>query len=93
VTITSSTDCGAIDDDPGLVFLGPKAYIGSSGGGNSVPYTVAGSGFTATYSIPSTYTESGDSAEPVAAPVTPGSGYEFSTYPAGACQASFTVTG
>lgn len=92
VTISSDTTCEAPPGgEPTLVFLGPKAYIGSGGAGNEVPITKSGTGFTATYRIPSTYTEGGNVNAQV--PVTPGKGYSFATYPAGACSAPFTVTG
>ena len=74
------------------MFLGPKAYIGSSGGGVGIPFTMAGAGFTATFRIPSSYQEGGQPDLPQV-PVTPGTGYSFGTYPAEACGASFAVTG
>lgn len=72
------------------VFLGPKAYIGSSGGGVEVDIPVHNNHFVGTFDIPATYPSGGDSN--VAAPVTPGSGYRFAVYPAGMCEVSFTVT-
>jgi hypothetical protein len=92
VTISSDTTCQAPPGgEPTLVFLGPKAYIGSSGGGEEIPITKAGAGFTATYRIPSAYQAGGDANQQV--PVKPGTGYSFATYPARACGVSFTVTG
>ena len=90
VTVSSDTPCGAPRDEPTLVFLGPAAHIGSSGGGNPVPYRKVGAGFTAIYRIPSTYTSGGNVNRPIR--VTPGSNYSFATYPAGLCGAPFTVT-
>jgi hypothetical protein len=91
VTISSNTLCQAgPGSEPTLVFLGPAAFIGSGGGGNEVPVTKAGAGFTATYRIPATYTKGGNKNPQL--PVTPGSGYSFATYPAGACDTAFTVT-
>jgi hypothetical protein len=91
VTITSNTTCGAgPGSEPLLTFLGPKAYIGSGGGGEVVPFTKAGKGFTATYRIPSTYMGGGN-VNPML-PVVPGSGYSFATYPASGCEIPFTVT-
>jgi hypothetical protein len=77
---------------PTLVFLGPKAYIGSSGGGVEIPITMAGAGFTATTRIPSSY-QAGREPNGPQVPVTPGTGYSFATYPAEGCAVSFTVTG
>jgi hypothetical protein len=91
VTISSDTTCGAgTVSGLTLVFLGPKAYVGSSGGGEEVPITKTGAGFTATYRIPATYVGGGNASPTL--PVTPGTGYSFATYPAAGCDISFTVT-
>ena len=97
IKVSANTDCGAkrgIDPPHALglrlVFLGPKAYVGSGGGGVGVPYKLQGRGFRATFRIPSTYTvASNEKIHQV--PVTPGHGYEFATYPAAGCEVPFTV--
>ncbi len=91
VTITSDTTCQAgPGSEPTLVFLGPKSYIGSGGGGNEVPITKTGKGFTASYRIPASYVSGGNHNRTL--PVTPGTGYSFATYPAAGCDTPFTVT-
>jgi hypothetical protein len=92
VTITADTKCGAGPRGPAaLVFLGPKAYIGSGGAGDPVPsFTNTATGFTATFQIPDTYVAGGNTQPTL--PVLPGTGYSFATYPAAGCQIAFTVT-
>ena len=77
-----------------LVFLGPSSFIGSSGGGNDVPFkTVGGDRAITTFMIPATYVGGGTGASPnPALPVRPGEHYAFATYPAGICHIPFTVT-
>jgi hypothetical protein len=76
-----------------VVFLGPKARIGSGGGGDAVPYKVNGNGFRASYRIPSTYLGSEQTHTwGKHLPVRPGAGYTFATYPAAGCQVPFRVT-
>jgi hypothetical protein len=78
-----------------LVFLGPSSWVGSGGGGNPVPFRMAGGDrFTATFTIPATYVggENGASPNPTL-PVRPGDHYAFATYPAGICDVPLTVTG
>jgi hypothetical protein len=78
-----------------LVFLGPSSWVGSGGGGNPVPFRMAGGDrFTATFTIPATYVggENGASPNPTL-PVRPGDHYAFATYPAGICDVPLTVAG
>jgi hypothetical protein len=93
VTITSRTTCGAgASSQAALVFLGPLAYLGSGGGGDGVTTTPAGTGFSASYRIPSSYAGGEQTgASGLTLPVAPGSGYEFATYPAADCMVPFTV--
>ena len=94
VNITSTTNCQAgAGSEPQLVFLGPEAYVGSGGGGEVVPITNTGTGFSAAYPIPSTYEggeQTGTGLEQIS--VIPGNGYSFATYPAAMCDSPFTVT-
>lgn len=78
-----------------LVFLGPSSWIGSGGAGDPVPFKMAsGDRFTATFTIPATYVGGENGAVPnPTLPVRPGDHYAFATYPAGICDAPFTVTG
>jgi hypothetical protein len=93
VTI-SGTGC----NDPGqsvtAVFLGPRAYVGSGGGGVEIDMPVDSQNrFSTTFVIPSTY-PSGEDPQTHENPdvaVTPGSGYSFSVYPAGMCTVRFRV--
>lgn len=75
-----------------LVFLGPLAFVGSSGGGDQINHGSLGSSgsFTLRYVIPSSYTTGGN--VNVGIPVTAGTNYRFSSYPR-ACSAPFTVSG
>jgi len=99
VTLSGSTFCGAQRGEfpPhalsfAVVFVGPKARIGSGGGGATVPYKINGSGFRATYRIPSTYLGSEQTHTwSKRLPVRPGAGYMFATYPAAGCQVAFRV--
>jgi hypothetical protein len=100
VTLSGSTFCGAQRGEPPhhalgftVVFLGPKARIGSGGGGDAVSYKINGNGFRATYRIPSTYLGSEQTDTwGKRVPVRPGAGYMFATYPAAGCQVPFRVT-
>jgi len=66
--------------------------MGSGGGGNEIPITKSGLGFTATYEIPTAY-EGGEQTGTglQSLPVVPGDGYAFATYPAAGCDLLFTV--
>ena len=77
-----------------LVFLGPSSFIGSSAGGDAVPFkTVGADRATATFTIPATYVGGGTGASSnPASPVRPGGHYAFATYPAGICHVPFTVS-
>jgi hypothetical protein len=100
VTLSGSTFCGAQRGELpphalgfSVVFLGPKARIGSGGGGDAVTYKISGNGFRATYRIPSTYLGSEQTHTwAKRLPVRPGAGYMFATYPAAGCQVPFRVT-
>jgi hypothetical protein len=76
------------------VFLGPTSFIGSSGGGDAVPFTSAGAGRAiAAFTIPASYI--GGELDPLPSPViavAPGDHYGFGTYPAEGCYVPFTVT-
>jgi hypothetical protein len=72
------------------VFLGPKAQIGSAGGGVQINIAVHRNHFKTTFDIPATYPEAGDSN--TTARTTPGARYHFSVYPAAICDVAFTVT-
>jgi hypothetical protein len=77
-----------------LEFLGPTSFIGSSGGGDGVPWKdIGGDRATATFKIPRSYLggELGTSPNPTLA-VRPGDHYSFATYPAAECDVGFTVT-
>jgi len=88
VTITAS-GCKNLS---ALAFLGPLAYIGSSGGGAQVPGQISASGdFTIRYRIPASYGSGGNVQQQI--PVGPGSDYQISSYPAGECSAPIAVTG
>lgn len=94
--ISARTLCGASDlRNLTVVFLGPRAYVGSGGGGNEVPkpYRAVGKGFEVSYRVPRSYVagaEDGKRSRSFA--VTPGAGYSFATYPAGGCTVRFTVS-
>lgn len=88
VTISASSGCQNLVS---LDFLGPLAYIGSSGGGDQVPGNPAGGHFTIRYVIPASYGSGGNVQEQI--PVGPGSDYQISSYPAGECSAPLTITG
>lgn len=96
VRISAKALCGApYVRNLTIVFLGPKSYVGSGGGGNEVPrpYRAVGGGFEVSYRIPRSYVtgaQGGTSPAPIA--VTPGGGYSFATYPAGGCTVRFTVS-
>jgi hypothetical protein len=93
VTITSQTTCGAgASSQAALAFLGPLAYVGPGGGGDGVMTTPTGTGFSASYRIPSSYAGGEQTgASGLTLPVAPGSGYEFASYPAAGCTIPFTV--
>jgi hypothetical protein len=82
-----------------LHFLGPASWLGTDGGGGATVPFAPRSGSTeatATFTIPATYTGgnenlSSDSAYPTVE-TTPGTGYTFTTNPAGGCNVDFTVT-
>jgi hypothetical protein len=78
----------------GLFFLGPKSWLGTNGGGGAyVPYwPQTGHQATATFTIPATYTGGNQHGPYPTLAVTPGTGYEFATDPAGECHIAFTVT-
>lgn len=92
VAIYTNSRCGTPANSRlgSLVFLGPKAYIGSGGGGDQIPNGSDGTWFSATFRVPASYL-SGEPSGNRQTPVTPGSGYSFATYPAGACEVPFTV--
>lgn len=82
-------------NNPGVpvdaVFLGPTAYIGSAGGGVSFEIPEGANGrFNGGFRIPATYRGGGDFGGQL--PVIPGSGYQFSAYPAALCAVPFVVT-
>lgn len=79
-----------------LFFLGPDSWLGTNGGGGaSVPLSppAGSSEATATFTIPATYTGGNENggAYPTLR-VTPGTGYDFVSDPAGDCSIPFTVT-
>jgi hypothetical protein len=78
----------------GLFFLGPKSWLGTNGGGGAfVRYSPqTGSEATATFTIPATYVGGNQTGPYPTLRVTPGTGYDFVTDPAGACTIAFTVT-
>lgn len=78
----------------GLFFLGPKSWLGTNGGsGAYVRYSPeTGPQATATFTIPATYIGGNQHGAYPTLPVTPGTGYEFATDPAGECHVAFTVT-
>ena len=71
------------------VFLGPRAWVGSAGGGVSIDIPVVQDRFSVAFRIPATYQAGGDTRRLV--PVVPGSGYAFAVYPAAECLVDFTV--
>jgi hypothetical protein len=77
----------------GLFFLGPKSWLGTNGGGGAyVRYSPqTGPQATATFTIPATYTGGNQHGPYPTLPVTPGTGYQFVTDPAGECNIAFTV--
>lgn len=91
VTLTASTGCH-LTRNPSIaaVFLGPRAWIGSAGGGTEIDMPVHGNQFSTTFRIPSTYRGGGDSQQSF--PVTPGAQYRFGAYPADLCDVPFEVT-
>lgn len=97
VTIKGCAPVGAgLPDVPaaGLFFLGPGSWLGTDGGGGAnVPYSPrTGSEATATFTVPATYTGGNQDGPYPTLTVTPGTGYEFITDPAGRCRIPFTVT-
>jgi hypothetical protein len=89
------TIAGCAPDMPaaGLNFLGPNSWLGTNGGGGAnVSYTPR-TGFraTATYIIPATYTGGNENGPYPTLTTKPGSAYQFTTDPAGACSVPFTV--
>jgi hypothetical protein len=78
----------------GLFFLGPNSWLGTDGGGGAgVPYSPqTGSEATAVFTIPATYVGGNEDGPYPTLEVTPGTGYEFITDPAGECSVPFTVT-
>lgn len=98
VTIQNCAPTGAgLPDLPAaaLAFLGPKSWLGTNGGGGAnVPFSPhTGSKASATFTIPATYTGGNENGRYPTLKVTPGSGYQFITDPAGECHVPFTVTG
>jgi hypothetical protein len=87
---------GGLPDLPaaGLFFLGPNSWLGTNGGGGAnVPYSPrTGSEASARFTIPATYTGGNEDGPYPTLRVTPGTGYEFITDPAGLCHIQFTVT-
>ena len=77
-----------------LFFLGPKSWLGTNGGGGAfVRYSPqTGPQATATFTIPATYIGGNQHGPYPTLKVTPGTGYEFATDPAGECNIVFTVT-
>ena len=97
VTIKHCSPTGnGLPDIPsaGLFFLGPKSWLGTNGGsGADVRYSPqTGHEATATFTIPATYTGGNQHGPYPTLAVTPGTGYEFATDPAGECHLAFTVT-
>jgi hypothetical protein len=97
VTIKGCAPVGhGLPDVPaaGLFFLGPDSWLGTNGGGGAnVSYSPrTGSGATATFTIPATYTGGNQDGPYPTLTVMPGTGYEFITDPAGQCHIPFTVT-
>lgn len=97
VTIKNCAPTGSgLPDLPAadLHFLGPKSWLGTNGGGGAtVPFSPrTGSEATATFTIPATYTGGNENGPYPTLNVTPGTGYEFITDPAGECHVPFTVT-
>jgi hypothetical protein len=78
----------------GLFFLGPKSWLGTNGGGGAyVQYSPqTGHQATATFTIPATYIGGNQHGPYPTLRVTPGTGYTFTTDPAGECNIAFTVT-
>lgn len=92
VTITATGTCGAKNVQwLTLVFLGPKSYVGSGGGGNEVPITATPTGFSAHFTMPATYTGASTSGPSQQYPVGPGGRYVFTTYPTGLCSVPITI--
>lgn len=89
VTI-SGTGCHNPRQSVLAVFLGPRAWMGSSGGGVDLEIPVQGNHFRATFRIPSSYPAGGDARK--TAPVMPGVHYGFAVDPAAECSVGFTVT-
>jgi hypothetical protein len=77
-----------------LFFLGPNSWLGTNGGsGAYVRYSPqTGPQATATFTIPATYIGGNQHGAYPTLQVTPGTGYEFATDPAGECHLAFTVT-
>jgi hypothetical protein len=76
-----------------LVFLGPLDYIGSGGGGVTLPGLVTkknGPTSGKTFVVPLKYLAGGDLAGAVA--VSAAGQYQFGSYPADECSVPFTVT-
>jgi len=78
----------------GLFFLGPKSWLGTNGGGGAfVRYSPqTGHQATATFTIPATYIGGNQHGPYPTLRVTSGTGYTFTTDPAGECNIAFTVT-
>lgn len=89
VTI-SGTGCHNPLQSVSAVFLGPRAWMGSSGGGVDLEIPVQDNHFRTTFRIPSSYPAGGDAQK--TAPVTPGGHYAFAVDPAAECSVAFTVT-
>jgi len=89
------TIAGCAPDMPaaGLNFLGPSSWLGTNGGGGANVSYSPQTGFraTATFIIPATYTGGNENGPYPTLTTKPGSNYQFTTDPAGACYVPFTV--
>jgi hypothetical protein len=93
VVSVSGTGCQSYSSgfrDFPVVFLGPSAYLGSSGGGVDISLPVTSTGkFYGTFQIPSSYPSGGNSNQEL--PTNPGTEYGFSTLTR-SCYVRFSVT-
>lgn len=95
----ATTDLGGPQPDIAaaeLNFLGPGSWLGTNGGGGAlVRFTPAQGSVraTAAFTIPATYQGGNENGPYPTVKTKPGTGYTFTTDPAGGCTIHFTVTG